>query len=227
VQSDWFSTPAGQNLLTQERVLAGGVLERVFGEHILQIGSWGPADQFLATVRTQSCALLSEQPFNAADAIAAAERLPVATDSVDALLLPHTLEMSREPHAVLREVDRVLRPDGRLIVIGFNPMSWWGLRNMLDSQGYPPGMLRHVSRHRLSDWLRLLDMRIDGVIGSYATAPRGRMTRFFHRWHWFASVYLLMATKESMPMTVVRPRLRQARPQLVNTLVNPTTRNVS
>ena len=126
----------------------------------------------------------------------------------------------------MREVHRILRPDGKLIVLGFNPLSWWGVRHRFSPDGYPPGIRRQIGRGRLADWLRLLNLRIDNVTGCYASASAGRAGKLLRRWRWFASAYLLVATKETMPMTVIRPRLRQ-RAQLVRGLVNTSTRNVA
>jgi ubiquinone/menaquinone biosynthesis C-methylase UbiE len=150
----------------------------------------------------------------------------VLTDSVDAVLLPHTLELTTAPHAVLREVHRVLRPNGKLIVLGFNPFSLWGLRHRFSPRGFPPEIRRQISRHRLSDWLQLLNLRVDGISGCYASASAGRAGKLLRRWEWIASAYQLVAIKETIPMTVIRPRLRR-RTSLVRGLVNPTTRNVA
>jgi SAM-dependent methyltransferase len=225
LQIDWLNTAMGQELLAQEQLLAGQMLEQVFGDQIIQIGNWGAADLFLPHARTQFSALLGDS--NAAgNARVTPERLPVLTDSVDAVLLPHTLEMEPEPHAVLREVHRVLRPDGKLIVLGFNPVSWWGLRNRLTPSGFPPEIHRYISRRRLSDWLRLLNLRILTANSCYASASTSKAGKVLRRWQWFASAYLLLATKETMPMTVIRPQVRR-RPRLVGSLVNPSTRNVA
>ena len=226
LQIDWLQTSVGFSLLNQEAQQAGQLLERVFGDQILQIGSWGSADLFLGYARTQYAALLSDDDLEGMTARVSPLSLPVQSDSVDAVLLPHTLELSSEPHAVLREVHRVLRPDGKLIVLGFNPYSWWGIRNLFAPQGYPPGIHRQISRGRLSDWLRLLNLRIDGSTGCYASPHAGRAGKLLNRCHWIASAYQLVATKETMPMTVIRPRLRQ-RARLVRGLVNPTTRSAS
>jgi len=223
---DWLDTAAGKRLIQQERELAGRVLERVFGDQIVQIGSWGPPGMLLESSRTQYSVLIGEEDSPGIKVRVSPQRLAIRTDCIDAVVLPHTLELSEDPHTVLREVHRVLRPDGKLIIFGFNPLSLWGLRHRLSLKGYPPGVRRQISRRRLSDWLRLLNLSIDSSRACYATAPSGRVARTVRRPQWFASAYLLVATKETIPMTIIRPRLR-ARARLVESFANPTTRNVA
>ncbi len=225
MQIEWLETSVGQNLLLQEQQLVGKVLDRVFGDQIVQIGNWGAPELFLTQARTQFAALLGNELLPGVGAIVAPQRLPVITDSIDAVLLPHTLELGLEPHAVLREVHRVLRPDGKLIVLGFNPLSWWGLKHTLSPSGFPPGLRRQIPKRRLSDWLRLLNLNIESVTGCYASVSAGKAGKLLRRWHWFASAYLLVATKETIPMTIIRPRVMH-RARLVGGLVNPTTRNI-
>jgi SAM-dependent methyltransferase len=103
--------------------------------------------------------------------VSAPDALAIAADSIDAVLLPHTLELADDPHAVLREVDRILRPDGNLVVLGFNPWGWWGLRHAVSRQGFPPGAQRMISDGRLCDWLRLLEFRIHHSCFYYFVPP--------------------------------------------------------
>ncbi len=225
LQTDWLSTKAGRALFRQECVLANRVLERVFGDQIVQIGGWGPRGELLAAARTQASLVFVAAAGEAGDACSLPERLGIRSDSVDAVLLPHTLELTADPYGVLREVHRILRPDGRLIVFGINPFSWWGVRHQFALGGYPEGWFRHISRRRMSDWLRLLNLRIDDVQACYVTPPRNKLVRLFQRGQLFANAYLVMATKETIPMTVVRPRLGR-RATLVRGLVNTSTRSL-
>jgi len=226
VQIDWLDSKAGQALFRQECLQAQAVLERVFGDQIVQIGSWGPAGKLLEAARTQAALILTADAGEQADAFSQPDQLAIRTDSVDAVLLPHTLEISPNPHAVLREVHRILRPDGRLIVLGFNPHSWWGIRHRVALHGFPRGVRRHISRRRLKDWLRLLNLSIDEVRPCYMRPPRNSVLRLLQRGGYFANAYLLMARKETIPVTVVRPRLGR-RAALVKGLVNSPTRNAA
>jgi SAM-dependent methyltransferase len=171
----------------------------------------------------------------------------VATDTIDAVFLPHLLETTEDPHAVLREVDRILRPDGHVVIAGFNAWGWWGVRHYLSRRRFPHGGQRMVSEYRLRDWLNLLDYAVQPARFYHVAAPlyrsRGpsgnavsegeaasRQRRaspdMHYRWNPLASCYLLVARKEVFTLTPVRPAFRR-RAQLVGGLVNPTTRNVA
>lgn len=226
VQIGWLESKAGQALLQQECALARSVLERVFGDQIVQIGTWGPAGMLLEGARTQASLILAAAEGEGGHALSLPERVAIRTDSVDAVMLPHTLELAEDPYGVLREVFRILRPDGRLIVFGMNPFSWWGARHLVSGGGYPDGLVRQISRRRMSDWLQLLNLRIDSARACYVSEPRNRFMRVFQKSQLFANAYMLAATKETIPATVVRPRLGR-RAALVRGLVNPTTRNVA
>jgi SAM-dependent methyltransferase len=93
-----------------------------------------------------------------------ANELPFASESIDLLVLPHVLEFAADPHQILREVERVLRPEGRLIISGFNPASLWGMRQYLSrliGSPYLPRDGQFISLLRIKDWLQLLNFSLD------------------------------------------------------------------
>ena len=226
LHSEWLASPVGQTLLAQESALVRATLQQLFGDHILQIGRWGETSDFLAGARTRYSAVVDAEPGPGVSGVVNPRRLSFATDSVDVVFLPHTLELSRSPHAVLREVQRILRPDGRLVALGFNPISWWGLRHQFVERGYPTGVVRHISRRRMADWLNLLNLRVDEITPVSMTTASGRPDNLFNWMSWSRPAYMVLATKETIPMTHVRPRIRR-RARLVSSLVNPSTRNVA
>ena len=87
--TDWLATPLGRRCLANEQRLIRGALERVFGEQFLQIGAWDGHSSFLRYARTQRRALLDWRLDSGADLISDTEELGVASDSIDAVLLPH------------------------------------------------------------------------------------------------------------------------------------------
>lgn len=229
----WLATPLGRTLLARERAAVAEALEQVFGVQFLQVGQWGPEDTFLPLARTQRRALLAE-PGAHGHFVSHASSLAVLSDSVDAVLLPHTLEFEPDPHEVIREVDRILVGEGHLLVLGFEPWSWWSLRHHLSDDGFPPGMDRLLSRGRLRDWLRLLGFDVTEIHRFLHTLPvarlhGGRVERSLEhvgqRLHGhFGSVYLLKAKKRVYTLTPIRPKRRRAR-SLVGAFVEPTSQS--
>ena len=153
--------PLGRALLAAESELLGEALEDVFGWEFLQIGAWGSSRELLSCCRTRRQTIVAAHGFPAgADIIARPSQLPVTSDSIDAALLPHTLEFAADPYAIIREVDRVLVAEGQLLVLGFRPWSLWGMRARWSRSGFPPGMRRVLSERRVREWLVLLGYEI-------------------------------------------------------------------
>lgn len=228
----WLHGVLGAGLLAAEAELLSGVLDDVFGLELLQLGCWGPARALLAGSRTRRQTIVAEQPGAAgADLVARLTALPVLRDSVDAVLLPHTLEFEADPQAVVREADRVLTGEGQLIVLGFRPFSLWGLRAASARSGFPPGHRQLLPEARVRDWLSLLGYEV--VLDRrylfsrpWARGRNGEPRRHLRRGLLNplpAGAYLIKARKHVYTMTVVRPRFRD-RQKVIGKLPEPATR---
>lgn len=221
----------------------------VFGYHALQLGlpelqglranrmphRWVATDSMQAT---QSLPLPSEAepislPFDANAALYCDfDALPFPNQSLDLLVLPHALELSRDPHLTLREVERVLVPEGRVMILGFNPASMWGLRQRLGrarsavglgGRGalFLPRAGEFLGYWRLRDWLRLLSFEVEG--GRFGCfRPPYRSARWLERSAWmegvgerwwpvFGAVYFLVAVKRVRGMRLVGLARNEAR----------------
>ena len=229
---EWLQTRLGQALLRQEIRVVEEALDGVFGEECLQLGLWGENRTFMRFTRTQRCSLINDSTLGEPCAVGNMHQLPVETDSVDAVLLPHTLDYSDRPHAILREVDRVLRRDGRVIILGFKPFGLWGLRRMIPGAGMPPGADQLISERRMKDWLQLLDMRIEQSTRYFFRWPLpGNKARAATKWEqrgqaWWpelSACYMLSAQKRVSTLTPVRPLWRR-KPKVVAGLAEPSTR---
>jgi SAM-dependent methyltransferase len=229
----WFDTPLGRRCLAAEQRVVRRTLDTVFGEQLLQIGVWGPHDAFLRYARTQRRALIDWRSDVGADLVTELDRLAIASDSVDAVLLPHTLELTDSPHGLLREVDRILRADGHLVTLSFKPIGLWGLRHALSPHDYPPGKRRMIREHRLRDWLELLSYDIGPRRRYCHSLPITSLSRFgrltedswLARWLPILSAgYLLRARKCVYPLTPIRPAWKQPRLRAVGGLVEPSAR---
>lgn len=231
----WLETPLGQALLEQETRLVEEALDGIFGEFCLQLGLWGEPRAFLRNARTQATVCVGHPDMvTGASPVALGQmhRLPIANDSVDVVLLPHTLDFSDRPHAILREVDRVLRSDGHLVVLGFKPGGLWGLRRLIPGAGLPPAIEHTISDRQLSDWLQLLDLRIHGVTRYFFRWPlpgnRGSSSEVWERrgqrlWPELGACYMLTAQKRLFTLTTVKKPWR-SRPKVVRGLAEPSTR---
>ena len=209
---EWLATPLGQYLLQKERAYLDDVTPDIFGYHALQLGM--PEVDLLRESRIAHRVRVAaaEHP----DVYAKCHELPLATQSIDLVLLPHVLEFAAEPHAVLREVDRVMMPEGRLVIVGFNPWSLWGLRSALGfSRNEFPWNGRFVSLLRVKDWLALLGFDVNaGRLVAYAPPfDSARLRRRFgfmepagDRW-WAVggAVYMLQAIKRVRGMRLLTP----------------------
>lgn len=232
----WLATPLGQRIYALERKLVGEALGQVFGWQLLQIGAWGDDCGLMAQARTQRKGLLAAEPITATEGVLTlrshTDALAISSDSVDAVLLPHTLEFDPDPHALLREVSRILPAEGQVILLGFRPLSLWGLRHLVARAGFPPGVERLIGERRLRDWLKLLGFEITDVRRYLFTGPWGGAhprlqhlaeTAGSHAWPLSAGAYLIKARKRVYALTPIRPRWR-TRKAVVGGLLEPTTR---
>lgn len=170
----WYSRKNGQYLLDSIRQHLENTLATAFGYHILQLGV------------TRQHPLYENSPINhriytsqkegdAIGLVARCDELPLESDSIDILIAHHSLEFVANPHQSLREMQRVLAPQGHLMIIGFNPYSATGAAAYLKGLSRKsPWQAHHaVGRHRLTDWLHLLGCEVQDCSYLYAVPPRG------------------------------------------------------
>ncbi len=149
------------------------------------------------------------------------EALPFPSASLDLLVLPHTLELSYDPHAALREVERVLVPEGRVVICGFNPNSLWGLSKSCKRGFSQVGDF--IGQRRLRDWLQLLSFEVEST-SSGCYRPAVKTERWLQRWDWMdeagvrwwpilGSVYGMVAVKRVQGMRLLSPAWKKASPR--------------
>ncbi len=218
----WLQSPPGRYVLAWEQKCFDQIVADVFGFHAVQIGL--PQMNTLAENRMPLHALLMHNndrqnhttSFHWHRIEGDANELPFATETIDLLVLPHVLEFAADPHQILREAERVLRPEGRLIISGFNPASLWGARQYLSrliGSPYLPRDGQFMSLIRIKDWLQLLNFSLDrGHFGCYKLPLHGEssMSRMQflepmgNRW-WpiFGAVFLVSAIKRQQGIRLV------------------------
>ncbi len=226
---DWFESPLGSRVWRDETALSRVAFDDVFGFEFLQVGSWGPGNALLGAARTQHTTIVAPQREPGVTLCAPLDSLPLASDSVDAVLLPHTLELVEDPYAVLREAERVICAEGCILIAGFNPYSGWGARRLfargLRRPAFPPETRRLLTEHRLRDWVALLGFDVDRVYGYLGVLPLAgaQGTEPKLRPSWASGGYLLKARKRVQTLTMVRPRWR-ARKRVLVAVPEPTSK---
>jgi SAM-dependent methyltransferase len=218
----WLSSPPGQYVLDWEQTQFDHIVSDIFGYHALQIGL--PQLPALKENRMPLQMILRAPHDKPGDHTSGSwhtingipEELPFASQSIDLVVLPHVLEFAENPHAVLREVNRILMPEGRVVISGFNPASLWGLRQYcshLIGQPYLPREGKFIDLLRIKDWLKLLDFAVDrGRFGCYRLPLRsasgmqkmGFLEKAGDRW-WpvLGSVFIVSAIKRTSTLTLV------------------------
>ncbi len=237
----WFDSPLGQETLEQERALVDQLLPSMFGYYLVQTGI-GEPKWMAASSTIHNKLYICEQPKQSDHykcVCSKLDDLSIATESVDVAILHHSLDFENSPHRVLREMSRAVIPGGKIVIVGFNPWSLWGLSRFLLAQSARiPWTGNFISPMRLSDWLKLLDFKVEGlesiahgIPSSNPTARRllnwiGYFSR--HLWRQRGGVYVLVATKQVSTLTPIKPRFKSVRDSLVNIpiagIAKPSTR---
>jgi SAM-dependent methyltransferase len=195
---DWLQTPPGQALLKWEQTQLDIAVADVFGYHALQLGT--PQIAALQANRMPHQWIADQAGSEKVQLLTDFEALPFPEASLDLVVMPHSLELSRDPHASLREAARVLVPEGRLVICGFNPTSLWGWKQKREhfyrrfgmGSLYLPEAGEFLGYWRLRDWLRLLSFEVESSnFGMWQPAVRSEA--WLSRLSWmnsFGSRYL-------------------------------------
>ena len=229
----WCETPSGQlTTRVEEKALARAV-GRVFGHYLVQFGADFPANYMNRAYVRRRFVLgptFKEGPFSGA--CTEPERLPVESHSVDALVLPHVLEFTTDPRALLREADRVLIQDGKLFILTFNRLGVSGLRQSLLGARRVPAIGKPCRVDRVVDWLGVLGFETDSIT-PLMFWPRGlRRVQLLHKLGHrglplFAEVCLIVGRKRVAPLTRLGVQRRTARKLTPIPLPQPAARTES
>ncbi len=236
----WFSRVPGCEIAREQAAQLDRVLPNLFGYHLLQVGRLGDLD-LLAKSRIlyRNVVAIDGQPHDCNYPVVRgrATALPVESDSVDVVVLPHVLEFEAQPHEALRESARVIVPDGHLIICGFNPWGMLGAWRYLKRRQQPvPWSGDFLALPRLRDWLALLGFDVLSQDACFFKPPfsnEGLLKRLDFLDHigkrmpaYFSGAYFLLARKRVTTLTRVRPSWRPRRRLVSVGLVGPSARVV-
>jgi SAM-dependent methyltransferase len=236
--SHWLAETPGSALVERESRCVEEMLSDLFGYYLLQIGWSREFDEAVAKSPIRYSLIMEAQfpGMGRGNTVIGEDRaFPVATDSVDAVFLPHTLDFAVDPHRVLREAERVLIPEGRVVVLGFNPWSTWGLWRLLRHRsGRVPWCGTFLRPGRVVDWLSLLgfDIELQRSVMFLPPVRRATILRQLEvleplgrRWlPMLSGVYAIRAVKRVSTLTPLEPRWKARSRVLPGQAVEPTAR---
>ncbi len=241
--AQWYRTPLGRQVADAEAHYLTGILDKTFGYYLLHYGDVAPFETALHISRVRRCIAVAPDwrglkrpatgviPRTAACCCVAPpllpltatfEQLPFASDSLDVMVLPHILDFVADPQQVLCEAERVLIPDGRLVLLGFNPLSTWGLWR-LGSWQRPcqlPWCGQWQTARRRCEWLKIVGLQVERCDKLICRSPLPHIWRPHRSWldaveryytQAFGAVYAICAIKRVSALMPLRWRQRRRR----------------
>lgn len=232
----WYSTAEGVYVLNELRTLVTEMTEEVFGYYALELGLMVEHCNLLSDSRISTHIKLSTNPHALiADSITKAEALPIGFNEVDLVIGCHILDYAHSPHHVLREIERVLVPEGHCVLIGFNP---WSLRGLGQTWNYLrrlPDRPAMYTKRRIRDWFGVLGFEIleahtlgfRPALGNNSLFKHlGWVDRFGKKYQLpFGSVQIIHVRKQVSRLIPIKPLIRPARTRLSPSMAVNTTSN--
>lgn len=197
----WFASSKGQRLLALETPLIEQALAYYFGRFLIQAG---PLFNLTVPIKDIKEIISIGSESSKADIICDEHAWPILTEGVEAVVLQHALDFAYSPHNLLREATRIIRPGGHLLIVGFNPYSYWGIYRrcyfgvLSESHG--------ISYVRLTDWLTLLGFAIEKTwTGGYglpsnasANQPLSKFELLGQRRQWWGNGFYIVSARKMM-----------------------------
>ncbi len=225
----WLTQLLGMRVLEAEKKLLTHLLAERYGKHALLIGV--PRQQLLL----ESSIIFNRviiSPFvhkpKPAHCIEGDfYQLPITPGSIDLVILPHTLELIDNPHQLLSEACRIVKPEGDIIIIGFNPVSLWGLKKYLMKNKQMPWAGNFIRATKIMNWLRLADFELvkqDRLLFRPPIAEQ-KMYQRLEFLEWIGAkclvpggAYALTAKAKVIPLTPIKLHWKQ-KPTVMSTTI--------
>lgn len=238
--NQWLNKSLGQLVINTEKELLSSFLSGKYGKHVVLVGV--PHQTALIKFLDLPChSLVTPLVFHHPGELKIIEssfyELPLASGSVDVVVLPHTLELVDNPRQLLAEACRIIKPEGHLIICGFNPYSLWGLTKFLRRRNSVLPLFRSLQQGTLKKWLQLSDFELVKQSSALYSPPMEN-TRFLKKLQFLewlgnkchlpcGAVYVLMARAKVVPLTPIRLRWKQsiASMRVPTSIPGPTARN--
>jgi hypothetical protein len=211
----WQDLPLGDELKCLIESEIAEMSRKFFGYHLVRLGHLSSQIE-LASCPIKHQVNITSNTQSYTGLVGVAADLPLSENSIDAFLLAHELDFSKDPHQILREVDRTIMPNGYVVITGFNPFSLCGLFKYLPlNKGNIMHDARFFSCARVKDWLQLLGFEIVDVkhllFNELFLQRKLREPSKWNRWcHQYlsmlTSMYVIVARKREIPLSMIKPR---------------------
>ena len=213
----WQALPCGNEIKAEiDRQLAPW-WPKFFGYHLAKIGCL--SGQLISDTSSIKHQFTIAQTAEQGDIVAEIDDLPLLEHSVDVCVLSHVLEFSLDPHHVIREANRILIPNGYIVITGFNPLSLAGINKLIPyRRKQTPWQERFFSPMRIKDWLHLMGFEVladqrclhSSLASSKHAAFVGRYWQKFANKYLpsLGSIYIIIAKKRVLPLTPIKPKWR-------------------
>lgn len=237
----WLTHFLGKSLLEAEQSKLETILRGRFGKSAVLLGV--PHQSPLLQSVVAPCPYLLGPLVNRDKQIHYIEgdfhELPIQSGSVDHVILPHTLEYLDNPRQLLSEACRIVKPEGYLYILGFNPYSFWGLRRYLAKHKHIPWSGNFLKANTIKKWLELADFELQqqDMILFRPPFQRPSLYQKFKFLEWIGQkcfralggVYILQAKAKVIPLTPIRLHWKQelSGVRISTTTLGPTIRNQS
>ncbi|WP_133469473.1 class I SAM-dependent methyltransferase [Paraglaciecola marina] len=216
----WRDLPVGDNIKTLIELEIEEASRKFFGYHLVRLGNLS------SEIELKSCPIkhqvnITPDNLSHSSIIAKTSSLPITENSVDAFILANELDFSRDPHQVLREVDRAIIPNGYVVITGFNPFSISGLCKYLPiNKGSVLHDARYFSCARVKDWLQLLGFEIMDVkhllfnelFLNRKLNASSKLSLWCQQYlSALTTMYIIVARKREIPLTMIKPKWKASK----------------
>lgn len=238
----WLMHFLGQHVLAVEKKFLAPLIEKHYGKHVLLIGS--PQQEALLKVSMMPnhfllSPLLNRNHQDVYGIDSTLYELPIASGSVDSVMLPHVLELIDNPRQLLSEACRIIKPEGHIIILGFNPYSLWGIRKLWSRKKIVPWAGNFIQSSKVKKWLELADFELVKQDATLYRPPinNEKIFKKLKLMEWFGrkfcaplgGIYVLIAQAKVVPLTPIKLRWKQKltdmRLPAVGIIPRPTIRN--
>ena len=201
---EWHNSQVGRVCFNDLSVKVRNLVDQDLDKNSIFHGPEQIVQKIINSIEGRSNFFLSSE--EKSDISSDIEFLPFADNTIDYFILIHTLDTAEDPHSTFREIDRVLKDNGKLLIIFFNKLSFMALLSHILYKNFY-WKKNFISTLRLKDWLSLFSYKISVSESINKIPPLYNKlfinklmfleNSFFKKINFFGNVNLVCAEKET------------------------------